>query len=525
MTLVLLGGLLSAAFSCSGSARGGLPQDGQIGDSTQPSLGLPSPAELPRGVSAGFGDQLLSAPEYATELSSARITVQDQLVLLNPDGQGLADSAYAVYQFNVPGYAGTASVSSFWQDRDPATEYYLGVADYSRNRWVWLQASSDTATVIPDELDFLSPGGVASFVVLCTGTEQHDFLGLRLGCAGIDETEPNETRLQADLLETGEGSFFWGSMADDGVNTFHDWYAFDVEDSNTVYSFELDYSRFGTLTDLRLWDETSLLHSATSHGGSASFDYIIPSAGRYYLECYIRENTQQLPIGEYVLRAWPLGPAPEVTLSVDIPAGVQPQTISLHAEVTLPLGTTVLGYQWDANGDGYYEANTGSQTPDFSTTVYSAGDYDAGVRVEISNGCFGLAACPVSVSGALDEAEPNNSLQDAQALPAAPFSGFFAEMGFGGNEDNVFDYYSFSASAGQTISFDVNYEEELCWPIVSLQGDGFELQDKPLALSADYDGSDTVSYAFTQAGTYFLIVETDGSFFGSSGYSISASVL
>ena len=126
------------------------------------------------------------------------------------------------------------------------------------------------------------------------------------------------------------------------------------------------------------------------------------------------------------------------------------------------------------------------------------------IETAVNAGAGRVTLQPVTAGREIDlgvpvvaEVEPNDSIAGAQALGAVPDA-----VGVSGTGDGTFDYYSFSAAAGQTFSFETtsgNFDTEL-----------FLYDSGGTLLAADDDSGlgllSRLSFTFAAAGTYAIAV-------------------
>ena len=188
----------------------------------------------------------------------------------------------------------------------------------------------------------------------------------------------------------------------------------------------------------------------------------------------------------------------ENTLSVDIMAAVTPPVADItgapltgKAPLTVgfdasgsfdPDGSIVL-YEWDYNGDGTFDEETGS-TPTTSYEFMMQGSYDTTVRVTDNHGATDTAAMSEAGGGALGILPPN--VAPTAAISAAPLTGtipLLVQMDASASID----------SDGSIVSYEWDYE-----------GDG------------TYDETTTIpaaSHSFATAGDYdptVRVTDNDG---------------
>jgi hypothetical protein len=161
-------------------------------------------------------------------------------------------------------------------------------------------------------------------------------------------------------------------------------------------------------------------------------------------------------------------------------------------------------------------------------TLGSASDYynDSGsmyVALIATGGAVQADSLSVQVSGPLEndgynEHEDNDKADDANLLPAFPFTGYLGSLGSGGYDGDTSDYFSFSAAEGDLLSLDVFYEAASCNIEVTLYkpgGSSTLLED-----SAGNPGARHIAIGL-KAGFYTMRLRASS---GGGDYSIGASL-
>ncbi|MDQ3023168.1 MAG: hypothetical protein M3R04_02090, partial [bacterium] len=95
----------------------------------------------------------------------------------------------------------------------------------------------------------------------------------------------------------------------------------------------------------------------------------------------------------------------------------------------------------------------------FDYDYAAAGVYYPQVELTDNEGALGFNGTAVVVNpGAYDEVEDNDSQGTANTLPALPFGEYYGNAGpDGGNDGDLEDFFTFSANAGDEVTFHVEY--------------------------------------------------------------------
>jgi hypothetical protein len=196
--------------------------------------------------------------------------------------------------------------------------------------------------------------------------------------------------------------------------------------------------------------------------------------------------------------------------------GPAPLDVTLDASASFDLDGSIVNYRFDPLGDGNWVDNGASAL--FPQTYATPGAYDALVEVTDDDGAVSTWQTSVIVhAGVYDEVEDNDSVATANSLPALPFSSFVGSAGPDGTYDgDIRDLFTFSANAGDEVSFLVRYSNSGGTDFsVSLE-DAF---GAPLAQSFGYPPQ-PLSYTFQgfESAPYILRIECGA---GGSDYLIS----
>jgi hypothetical protein len=132
-------------------------------------LSLPGLSELPRVGSAATGDRKLDGSEYDSGLPRARVFPAAPSLSFAPAGGDWSELAFAIYHFDLPGYAGTGSVEASWDSLPAAADLYIGVADTPAGLAV-VQRRPSAVINLPGGIDFMSPSDQVYVAVVLMGT-------------------------------------------------------------------------------------------------------------------------------------------------------------------------------------------------------------------------------------------------------------------------------------------------------------------------------------------------------------------
>ncbi|MBN2083156.1 PKD domain-containing protein [bacterium] len=194
------------------------------------------------------------------------------------------------------------------------------------------------------------------------------------------ETEDNDTYATGNTWPGLETQHWYGHCGIDGYDgDFHDWYIVNVPAPGWV-NFQMYHRHADSDLDMHLFDTdgTTQIDSATSTSDNELMTYEFAAAGTYYWEIYV--HNEDLESAEYELETY-TGQPPIADISATPTSGDIPVNVSFDASGSSdPDGFPLVKYEWDFDGDGTYDQNTGT-TPTTSHNYTIAGVYQAKVRV------------------------------------------------------------------------------------------------------------------------------------------------
>src|SRR5690606_11458815 len=96
---------------------------------------------------------------------------------------------------------------------------------------------------------------------------------------------------------------------------------------------------------------------------------------------------------------------PVAAISADVTSGALPLQVNFDASSSTDGDGTIVNYQWDFDGDGIWDLDTGS-SPN-ALFIYSvAGDFDPKVLVTDNDGASDVASLSETVSGGISVNDP-----------------------------------------------------------------------------------------------------------------------
>jgi hypothetical protein len=311
-----------------------------------------------------------------------------------------------------------------------------------------------------------------------------------------DEFEDNDDVTAPNALPTIPFTDFYGSLGQNPPlyvgydGDLHDWFMLMASEGDTITvtcTFNLSLT-----VDFELRDnEGDILatESDTDNPQQLVYTFVAGDVAPFFL------GLTGVGFSDYSLSiASGIPPVADIVAAPD--TGIAPLDVLLDAAASTDDGT-IVQYEWDYEGDGTWDDNTGN-TPITNHTYSMDGTYLPAVRVTDDDGLTDTASTTVTVSAVdYDETENNDDLAGANALPAFPFASFTGSLGdnppdYLGYDGDGDDYFSFTAEEGLTYTFSLTYDESngMEAQMLMYNSSGF-----PVAGSPPGSGT-TVTYTF-----------------------------
>lgn len=324
-----------------------------------------------------------------------------------------------------------------------------------------------------------------------------------------DEVEPNNDITTSNALPVLPVTSYFGSLGEnlpgylgyDGG--LQDWFNFDSTPGETITIFCTFNSSLHVSFQLRD-NEGDILAEDLDNDNPQVLTYVIQPAdvAPYYI------GLIGSGYSDYSLNVVP-GAAPIADLVVFPTSGMSPLEVQLDAGGSTDDGT-ITTYEWDYEGDGIYDENTGN-TPIVFHTYETQGSYTPTVRITDDDTLTDTAQGALEVwSSTYSEVEDNDDTASANPLPSFPFSTFTGSLGsnlpsYPGYDGDSDDFFSFTAVEGQTYSFKLDYSG------ATLQA-GMNLYDSTgtlITTSGIYPGAQ-VSHTFLPGEAGTAVIEVVG---------------
>ncbi|HES57972.1 MAG TPA: hypothetical protein ENO21_00920, partial [Firmicutes bacterium] len=219
------------APATAGTGHNGAPPavPGQAGSpAARPGFALPRPSELPletepRGVSYTEQSLYEYGGNYQTSLPFQNYTeaLSGGEFDSSWSGSGLEGAAYAMFQFTVDGYDRLPQLRYRWTTPpDPISAAYIGLADFTNDRWDWWQCDEHGWFSFGDIAPYTRPADDAMIaaVVVAGATGTASLRYLRLGHPGVEAVltsiPPTGIAPLSVTLNGGGTTTFLGSVTD-----------------------------------------------------------------------------------------------------------------------------------------------------------------------------------------------------------------------------------------------------------------------------------------------------------------------
>lgn len=273
------------------------------------------------------------------------------------------------------------------------------------------------------------------------------------------EVENNDDTASANQLPSLTPAFTWYGSSGIGTDypgydgDDYDYFKFDANTGDSV-SFLLTLDPTTGDIDLALLDSAgdTLDSSASSTAAIevVSHTMVAADTAPFYVRVKKYKN-----FSEYSL-AGGMGTPPQAELTAVPTSGDTPLVVNFDASGSSDLDGALAKFEWDFDGDGVYDQDTGAVATTQHT--YSVdGVFSASVQVTDSTGFRATASVTITAGGIpYDEREDNDSLAQANVFPAFPVTGYRGSAGsaagYTGYDGDRYDWFSFNAATGDTIT-------------------------------------------------------------------------
>ena len=401
--------------------------------------GLPAPSEVPRTVSGGLDDDRhRSGRQFEQPANAAKVTQgAGQQALFTTSWIGgastLADLGYATYELFLPKGYTPAEVMTYWGAGDAVdSDIWFALGNVQNDRWDWFQGAKNTAKSLAsldpyiDSAHPTDPDRVLLLVALTglNGSTNGELRYVRLG-GNILPTAQFSADTHAGPAPLTVGFDASGSSDKEGGVLYH----WDFDDDG---NFEVQ----GSVSPTESWTYNT--------DGTFTCKLVVED-----LEGATAEATDQIDVST--------NQAPTAVLEVHYWFGDAPLTADLDASRSFDPEGEPLTFKWDLDGDGIYEADTGT-TATNSTVVTTPGSQLVGVKVIDIGGAEdflqGIAIADDAMNS-YDEIEPNDDFSSATEFPTPDFKDFDCNLGPGGYDGSLDDWFKFYNDGNMVVTIEM----------------------------------------------------------------------
>jgi PKD repeat protein len=160
------------------------------------------------------------------------------------------------------------------------------------------------------------------------------------------------------------------------------------------------------------WDGARTNHDWLNNGSVASASFTFTTEGVYDVMLRVTDDGGASSVDQVAITVTtPQFQAPSALLLADDTFGAAPHDVNFDASGSSDPDGTIVTYEWDFDGDGVFETNTGATAQAFHSYMVN-GLYDAAVRVTDDDGLTDEASVTITVSDA-----PQAPVADLQLTP------------------------------------------------------------------------------------------------------------
>ncbi len=392
-------GLLAVLFALSscGTHGGPLTDGSDLNQAEQPSItprvvpmqnpeslgtlpALPSPSSLPRAGSSVDPIFFINGGYPFHHLPRQGLTNSNGVGVLEPDfdqdQSGLLGLAYACYRLSTRGQSNGADSGKLFLQWDVKPlhphEITLALANHATDRWDFFQYGNliDFGLNLGDKLPLYEDlDGNITLAVLVGGHGSASLKGVLLG-------DPVFNCSLSAVPESGQGSLQTKL-----------WTYLDIQGDELAY-LDVDFEGDG------IWDE--------QHLDSFDGNHTYTQPGIYHPR--LRLNTARgystvLETNVYVTHPNNIGPT--ALLQPSVMSGPAPLSVDLDGSASFDddqPGSQIIRAEWDLDGDGFYETDTGTDLHN-STTLVRQGANKLRLRVTDNDLAISTVSVTITVDG------------------------------------------------------------------------------------------------------------------------------
>ncbi len=422
---------LALQTGCGGNNPQQVPEPEQLSGS--PGLaGLVSPTEALKGLSFVGEERLLTGSQYSIGLLSSNVSSLDSACVFEPAYTpptkiNLADAAYAIYAFSVPGYTGDPEVEIMWETPPTdLTKLYYGIGNFSTDRWDWVAAPVDGLVNLSSLVDHQSPTGAILITAVLMGEDQATLAWLKVG----GNVGP-DAGISADPIL---GDIPFSVDFDASASIDHD---------GTIVSYEWDLDGDGSY-------ELGPAPEATE-----SRTYLV--SGSYDVVVQVTDDLGETDTAIVTINAnVPGNIAPFASVSAEPTTGTAPLLVDFDGSVSDDPDGTIDLYEWDWDNDGVFDESSPTD-PLASHTFADEGIFEVVLRVMDNQGITDTASVSITVEPGGTENETPVALLTANPLNrTAPFETNFNATGSSDSDGTIVKYEYDWESSGSFVELPAN---------------------------------------------------------------------
>jgi PKD repeat protein len=249
-------------------------------------------------------------------------------------GQTINNAAYATYEFtSMAGYAGKKRVLLGWSPAPAASDVFVGLANFTADRWDWYRVDSGFSASLPDLARYTAPDERLWACVAVLGIQGADLDYILVGDTFIEQAalesdldpDPTKNTGPRDVTLDAHKSAAWGAP---------------------IASFDWDFDNDG------VWDQLA------TPGAYATHTY---QPGNYTAQ--VRVNSADGASGTRTLSFLIIDPAnqpPVAQFNADQTSGSAPLGVAFDAAGSSDPDGQIVKYEWDFDGDGKFEFDAGA---------------------------------------------------------------------------------------------------------------------------------------------------------------------
>jgi len=220
-----------------------------------------------------------------------------------------------------------------------------------------------------------------------------------------------------------------------------------VDPDGTIVNYEWD------------WDGDSIYDFNSGGTPTAQHNYLL--AGDYDPAVRVTDDdgaSDTASLSDTVSGGLHVNAGPNAIISGNPLSGDLPLTVDFDASLSSDPDGTIVKYEWDFDGDGIYDEDTGT-TPTSQNIYTTAGDFNAAVRVTDNDGATAVGTLLESAGSGIQADQPN--VPPTASFTASPLSGI-APLTVS------FDATASSDSDGTIVKWEWDFDNDGTYDVESL---------------------------------------------------------